>query len=80
VLARAEDGEVRALNHFNKQAKGLFARALIEAEIDFERTDDLLQWARSEGYELTSVPGSCDLALVVPAIAGVPGALMAVLR
>ena len=80
VLARAENGEVRALNHFNKQAKGLFTRALIEAGVDVERTDDLLDWARTEGYELSRVPGSQDLALVVPAIVGSPGALTAVLR
>ena len=80
VLARGDDGEVRALNHFNKQAKGLLARALIEGGRDFECTEDLLQWARDEGYELGRVPGSDDLSLVVPAIAGTPGALTAILR
>ena len=80
VLARGDDGEVRALNHFNKQAKGLLARALIEAGRDFQSTEDLLEWARDEGYELGRVPGSDDLSLIVPAIAGVPGALTAVLR
>lgn len=80
VLARSEDGQVRALNHFNKQAKGLFARALIEAGMELDDTASLLEWARDEGYELSAVPGSSDLALVVPAIAGVPGALTAVLR
>ncbi len=80
VLARRDDGEVRALNHFNKQAKGLFARALIASGEDFADADALLEWARGEGYEVSRVPDSTDLALVVPAISGQPGALTAVLR
>jgi cytoplasmic iron level regulating protein YaaA (DUF328/UPF0246 family) len=80
VLARGEDGEARALNHFNKQAKGLLARALIEAGIEFHRTDELLEWARGEGYELGRAGDTDDLALIVPSISGVRGALTAVLR
>ncbi|GAA4151472.1 peroxide stress protein YaaA [Leifsonia shinshuensis] len=81
VLARDENGTVRALNHFNKQAKGLFARALIEHGEDFGSVDALLAWAAAEGYELTRStlrPGELDL--VVPEIIGVPGKLSAVLR
>jgi cytoplasmic iron level regulating protein YaaA (DUF328/UPF0246 family) len=81
VLARDEGGNVRALNHFNKQAKGLFTRALIEAAVVPSTTDDLLGWAAAEGYELTPAgDGTRDLNLVVPEIAGAPGKLMAVLR
>jgi cytoplasmic iron level regulating protein YaaA (DUF328/UPF0246 family) len=81
VLARSADGTVRALNHFNKQAKGLFARALIEAGEVFRTTADLLAWAAGEGYELSrSEDASGDLELVVPEVAGQPGKLMAVLR
>jgi cytoplasmic iron level regulating protein YaaA (DUF328/UPF0246 family) len=81
VLARDESGTVRALNHFNKQAKGLFTRALIEHGEDFAFTEDLLAWAAAEGYELTlsaERPGELDL--VVPQVVGVPGKLSAVLR
>lgn len=81
VLARDESGTVRALNHFNKQAKGLFARALIERGEDFASTDALLAWAAAEGYELSRSadrPGELDL--VVPEVVGVPGRLSAVLR
>lgn len=81
VLARDGDGHVRALNHFNKQAKGLFTRALIEAGTDFATTDELLAWAAAEGYELRAAgDGSAELELIVPEVAGEPGALMAVLR
>jgi cytoplasmic iron level regulating protein YaaA (DUF328/UPF0246 family) len=81
VLARDESGNVRALNHFNKQAKGLLTRALLEAGIDFATTAELLEWAASERYELTeATDGSGDLELVVPEVAGSPGKLMAVLR
>ncbi|MFP3464739.1 YaaA family protein [Leifsonia sp. SIMBA_070] len=81
VLARDESGEVRALNHFNKQAKGLLARALIEGGAAFGSTDELLGWAAGEGYELRPAgDGSRDLQLIVPEVRGVPGSLMASLR
>jgi len=81
VLARDAGGHVRALNHFNKQAKGLLTRALIEAGIDFATTDELLAWAAAEGYELRKADdASGDLELIVPEVAGEPGTLMAVLR
>jgi len=81
VLARGDDGQVRALNHFNKQAKGLLTRALIEAGAGFGSTGELLDWAAAEGYELRLADdGSGDLLLVVPEVRGVPGRLMAALR
>jgi cytoplasmic iron level regulating protein YaaA (DUF328/UPF0246 family) len=81
VFARDERGDVRALNHFNKQAKGLLTRALLEAGIDFVTTAELLDWARSERYELTAAAdGSGDLHLIVPEVVGSPGSLLAVLR
>ena len=81
VLARDETGTVRALNHFNKQAKGLFTRALIEQGEHFASTDELLAWAAGEGYDLmrsAARPGELDL--VVPEVTGTPGNLTAVLR
>jgi cytoplasmic iron level regulating protein YaaA (DUF328/UPF0246 family) len=83
VLARNENGRTRALNHFNKQAKGLFTRALIEAGVDFAGSGDLLDWARDEGYELSLASGpdaAGELELVVPEVTGLPGKLMAALR
>jgi cytoplasmic iron level regulating protein YaaA (DUF328/UPF0246 family) len=83
VLARDENGRTRALNHFNKQAKGLFTRALIEAGVDFGGTGELLDWARDEGYDLSlanAQDAGGELELVVPEVTGVPGRLMAALR
>jgi cytoplasmic iron level regulating protein YaaA (DUF328/UPF0246 family) len=78
VVTRDERGSTRALNHFNKQAKGLFARALIEANIDHAHTGSLLRWGRDEGFELSADAG--QLELVVPQVTGLPGNLMASLR
>jgi cytoplasmic iron level regulating protein YaaA (DUF328/UPF0246 family) len=80
VLARDDGGNVRALNHFNKQAKGLFTRALIDTSVDFSGTDQLLDWAATEGYDLSIAGNGRDLELVVPEVTGAPGKLMAVLR
>lgn len=81
VLARDGEGNVRALNHFNKQAKGLLTRALVQTGVDFATTAGLLDWATAERYELTeAADGSGALELVVPEVAGSPGKLMAVLR
>jgi hypothetical protein len=81
VLAKDASGTVRALNHFNKQAKGLLARALIEHLEDFATTDAVLAWAADQGYELTRSPDRArELHLVVPEVTGEPGRLTAVLR
>lgn len=79
VVTRTGDGQVRALNHFNKQAKGLFVRAVLEAGTPLRSTNDLLTWAADEGYEL-SLTADGALQLVVPTISGRPGALRARLR
>jgi cytoplasmic iron level regulating protein YaaA (DUF328/UPF0246 family) len=81
VLARDDSGHVRALNHFNKQAKGLLTRALIQSGASFASGEELLAWADAEGYDLRpAADGSRDLELVVPEVRGVPGRLMATLR
>ena len=41
VLARDDSGRVRALNHFNKQAKGLFARAIVASGAEFGDASEL---------------------------------------
>ncbi|BDZ53612.1 YaaA family protein [Agromyces marinus] len=56
-------GRRRALNHFNKKAKGLFARALLEARPTLATRTDLLDWARTAGFRLDaghSRPGAPD--------------------
>ncbi|WP_150308450.1 YaaA family protein [Planctomonas psychrotolerans] len=64
VVTRAEDGVVRALNHFNKAAKGRFARAILETAVDLPDTAAVLDWARDAGFDLR--PGRAgELDLVV---------------
>lgn len=64
VVTEDEDGRTRALNHFNKKAKGLFTRALLEHGEDFANIDDLLAWAPDAGLTLRSGAAG-ELELVV---------------
>jgi cytoplasmic iron level regulating protein YaaA (DUF328/UPF0246 family) len=64
VVTETEDGRSRALNHFNKKAKGEFTRALLENGENFGSVDELLAWAPRAGFILR--PGaSGELDLVV---------------
>ncbi len=49
VVAEGPDGVVRALNHFNKKAKGLLVRRLAEERPALADVDDLAAWAASAG-------------------------------
>jgi len=52
----------RALNHFNKAAKGYFVRQILLAGIDFGNLDELLHWARAEQIPLSlSKTGTLEL-------------------
>ncbi|TDW29162.1 YaaA family protein [Cryobacterium psychrophilum] len=60
------DGGTRALNHFNKKSKGEFVRALVQNAVDFQTTDELIDWARS--LKIILRPGAAgELELVVDA-------------
>lgn len=62
VVTDDGDGRRRALNHFNKHAKGDFTRRLLLAGIDHPDVDSLLAWAAAEGISLTrGAPGELDL-------------------
>lgn len=62
VLSAASSGQVRALNHFNKGAKGAFARALLDSPATPDSTDELLSWAAAGGFELRAgVEGELEL-------------------
>ncbi|MEN2737948.1 peroxide stress protein YaaA [Microbacterium sp. X-17] len=62
VVAAGPDGEVRALNHFNKHAKGELVRALAEGRPRIRAVDDLVDWARGRGITLDgSGPGIVTL-------------------
>ena len=45
VVSEDGEGRRRALNHFNKQGKGVFVRRLVEAGIDHPDVGALLDWA-----------------------------------
>ncbi|WBU38295.1 YaaA family protein [Homoserinibacter sp. YIM 151385] len=62
VVSEDAGGRKRALNHFNKQAKGRFARAIVESGEVHEDVAGLLAWAARSGWRLeTGAPGELDL-------------------
>lgn len=64
VFAEGEHGVRRALNHFNKLAKGQFARAVLESGESFASLDELIEWAAMVGWRLersAERPGELDL-------------------
>ncbi|TPW70686.1 YaaA family protein [Schumannella sp. 10F1B-5-1] len=66
VVTESGDGRRRALNHFNKAAKGRLTRALAESDADPTTVGELLDWAASAGLDLR--PGaSGEIDLVVEA-------------
>lgn len=65
VVSVDETGRRRALNHFNKKTKGLFARAILKNGHDFRDARELEAWSVAAGFALTPgvVPGEWDLAV-----------------
>jgi uncharacterized protein len=62
VVTEGADGSKRALNHFNKQGKGAFARRLLLAGIDHPDVASLLDWAARDGIRLQpGARGELDL-------------------
>ena len=62
VVSEAGDGRRRALSHFNKKAKGVFARAMIRSGLMHTEVGSLLDWAAASGFRLSSAgPGSLEL-------------------
>ncbi|WP_353988269.1 YaaA family protein [Ruicaihuangia caeni] len=62
VVTEDADGRRRALNHFNKQAKGQFVRSIIEAGIEHTGADSLLSWAADAGIRIGhGAPGELEL-------------------
>jgi len=58
VVSIGADGRRRALNHFNKQAKGRLARAILTSQPDLRSVPDLIGWAAQEGLALDMGRGS----------------------
>jgi cytoplasmic iron level regulating protein YaaA (DUF328/UPF0246 family) len=64
VMFEGPDGRRRALNHFNKKAKGEFVRAVLLAGIDHPDAASLTSWAAATGIRLE--PGAAgELVLVL---------------
>jgi cytoplasmic iron level regulating protein YaaA (DUF328/UPF0246 family) len=62
VVSEADDGAVRALNHFNKHAKGVLLRALARHRARIGSLRALHQWAAAEGLRLRDgAPGEVEL-------------------
>lgn len=66
VVARAEDGTARALNHFNKHAKGALTQLLALTEADISSRGELFDFAADHGVEL--IDRGAEIELVVSQI------------
>ncbi len=64
VVTAGEDGSVRALNHFNKHAKGDLVRALAMSGAQLSTADEVAGWADANGFAVrTSAAGELLLAV-----------------
>lgn len=62
VVTETADGAVRALNHFNKHAKGDLVRRLSEARPRIGSADALMAWAAAHDVAIRpGMPGEIDL-------------------
>jgi uncharacterized protein len=62
VVTESDDGAVRALNHFNKHAKGALVRALAQSRPRVGSAAGLLRWAAGSGIRLrTGAAGEVEL-------------------
>ena len=63
VVTEGPDGSSRALNHFNKHAKGAFVRALAQDRPRATTAAGLVRWADAAGFVLRAgnAPGELDL-------------------
>ncbi|OZD55426.1 peroxide stress protein YaaA [Rhodococcus sp. 06-1477-1B] len=64
VMSEDSGGEARALNHFNKHAKGALVRALAAERPRIDSLDDLYAWAGGAGWTLRA-GGPGEVALIV---------------
>ena len=61
VVADGPDGVTRALNHFNKEAKGHLVRALASTGATIRSRDDLADWAARQGFTVRLDDGEAQL-------------------
>lgn len=67
VVADSAGGTSRALNHFNKKAKGLFARRMAIERPQIGTVDDLIAWGEASGLLLRQGARAGETELVVDA-------------
>lgn len=60
VVADDGHGRRRALNHFNKQAKGRFTRALLTDRPALSDLGELVEWAGAAGFMIDGVAAGAD--------------------
>jgi cytoplasmic iron level regulating protein YaaA (DUF328/UPF0246 family) len=75
VVAVDGSGRRRALNHFNKKTKGLFARAILENAHDFGDIEEVAAWGAVRGFALAPGAAAGEWDLVVPDAALAPAAV-----
>lgn len=61
VVARGADGTTRALNHFNKKAKGELVRALARSGAKITSAAGFVRWAHTNGWEAAQLDGEIEL-------------------
>lgn len=64
VAQRGPSGEVRALNHFNKVAKGDLVRRLARSQAEIPDADTFVRWASQHGLEVAIGPEPGEMTLV----------------
>lgn len=64
VVTEGEGGAVRALNHFNKHAKGELVRAMATSGAEVSGAEEFLRWANGNGWVVRPSRGS-ELLLAV---------------
>lgn len=74
VAQRGPGGRVRALNHFNKAAKGDLVRRLALSRPQIDDRSEFLDWATAEGLEVLPGPGEREITLVTDLVAAGPKA------
>nr|WP_105567711.1 peroxide stress protein YaaA [Microbacterium halophytorum] len=65
VVTDTADGSTRALNHFNKKAKGEFARRIAVDRPELATADDLIAWAAGAGIRMRPGAARGETELVV---------------
>jgi cytoplasmic iron level regulating protein YaaA (DUF328/UPF0246 family) len=70
VVTEEDGGRTRALNHFNKHAKGSFVRALASSRPRVSSPRGLLRWAQSAGWALRETGEPGILHLIAPQLTG----------